>query len=68
MGKYIRLKASTFHSPALINESFTFQQIHKFIREMNILEKKLLFYQKRKKLFTFPYYETQIKPSGFSSR
>ena len=51
-----------------MNESFTFQQIYIFTREVNILEKKLLFYQKRKILFIFPYYEAQIKSRGFSSR
>ena len=51
-----------------INESFTFQQIYIFTREINTLEKKPLFYQKRKILFTFPYYKAQIKSSGFSFR
>ena len=44
------------------------QQIYIFSREINTLEKKLLFYEKRKIFFTFSYYEAQMKSKGFSSR
>ena len=68
MWKYIRLKASTFfYIDKWMNEWMNewIQQIYIFTREINTLEKKLLFYQKRKIFFTFFIMKHKWSPKAF---